>query len=167
MRFRQSASFALAVVALATAGCGSGSGAAGSSEAFAGAGVPARSPAGRRFAADTAVICQRLNAELKASKSATQSVHEIERLALPHAKLELVALKELSALKPPATLAADWRHLVLFRRSLAEQLVDLAKYARADDAVAIRALGVEKARVHRELRTLGERDGWEACSIVG
>jgi hypothetical protein len=157
-RVPRSVCIALALVAAASAatGCGSASGNAAS-----------ESPAQSKFIAEADAICSRLNSEIVVKEAPGLNLREIARLSLPHAILEQKALRELSKLTPPPSHAHGWQQIVAYRRTLAEELLQFAHYAKANDAAAVQALGVSKERVHRELLALAGREGFSACSVVG
>ncbi|HEY2142002.1 MAG TPA: hypothetical protein VGG98_08080 [Solirubrobacteraceae bacterium] len=112
-------------------------------------------------------ICRRLNAELAASKPASQGVHEIARVAPRRAALEQAAVSELSKLMPPAKIAREWQRVVAYRRTLAQELVKAAQFARANDIAAIRSLATSKARGHKELNAIAIRAGFTDCARIG
>jgi hypothetical protein len=109
-------------------------------------------------------ICRRLNVELAAASRASHVA--IATSALRHAALERAAVAELSKLTPPASLANDWRQIIKYRRTLAEELVKLGGYAKANDTQKVKALAVSKTRVHKKLFEIAKRDGFEHCSRV-
>jgi hypothetical protein len=112
-------------------------------------------------------ICRRLNTQIEANKQANLGVHEIARFAPRNAALEKAALKELSKLKPPASIARDWRQVIAYRRTLLEELVKLGRYAKANNTQAIHKLAASKKRAHQQLLTIATRDGFKDCPQIG
>jgi hypothetical protein len=152
----------LLVTVLASTGCG------GSSKAApAGSFYSNRDPAASRFAASADTICKRLNAELVPNGSAHLGAAELAHSALRNAALERVALAQLSELKPPASLAGDWKQIISYRRTLVSELLMFAQYVKSNDATKIRALAVSKFRLHQKLLEAASRDRFKDCSHVG
>ena len=112
-------------------------------------------------------ICGRLNAKFAAGKATSLRVREIARLAPSRAALERTTATELSKLTPPASIASDWRQIIAYRKTLAEELVKLGQDAKLNDAAGIRALAASKKRVHGQLLSTATRDGFKDCSRVG
>jgi hypothetical protein len=153
---------------LAAAGCGGGSSGTGSTNAGSTASIPSGdSPAERRLIATADAICGRFNTEIATTKPAGVGASELARSAPVNASLEQAALRELSKLTPPASLAGDWRRVIADRRTLAEELVKLGRYAKANNAAGIRALVVSKKAMHRELLKTATRAGFADCARVG
>jgi hypothetical protein len=111
-------------------------------------------------------ICKRINSVLVTSGSGSRDLHAISRSASRNAVLERVALNELDKLKPPPSLSRDWARIVEYRRTLAHELVELGRDAKADDRRAVQALAASKKRVHDKLFSLATRDGFKYCSEV-
>ena len=151
---------------LAVAGCG------GSSKAQPSGSVtesrPTKESAGANgLIAKADAICRRLNVELAATASTGSEAHQLALSAPRHAALERHALAQLGKLAVPASLARDWRQILAYRQTLAEELVKLARYAKTNDTRAIQALGASKKRVHQKLTELATRDGFKDCSTIG
>jgi hypothetical protein len=163
-RCRKKGAFtALAILAaLMAAGCGGGSS---KTEPSGSSRPPGESVTVARLIAQADPICRRLNVELAAAARARSSV-ALATSALRNAALERTAVAELSKLTPPAALAQDWRQILEYRRTLAEELVKLGGYAKANDTQAIKALAVSKKRVHKQLFEIARRDGFAHCSRV-
>jgi cell division inhibitor SulA len=139
-------------------------GGCGGSRKARGAGPPARSAApAARLIVHADAICLRLNTEL----ARTAGTGIIAQSAPLHARLEKAALRELGTLTPPASLARDWAKILGYRRTLADELLTLSRAAKANDLAAVRALGVSKLRVHKELTQTAKRDGFTDCATVG
>jgi hypothetical protein len=149
-------------LALAFAGCGSGSSHIVSAASHAaGSTAPADELVTK---ADT--ICKRVDTVLVTSRRGSLDLPAIARSAPHNAALERVALTELSELKVPASLSRDWAQIVAYRRTLARELVELGRAARADDRRAVQALAKSKMQVHYKLSALARRDGFRYCSGV-
>lgn len=152
---------AAVVVSLAAAGCG-GSGQAQRAS---------RSPSGDSAAAAELIagadaICKRLDTELAAATPTHLDIKEIARSAPGNAALERIAVSELARLTAPPSLARDWSQILALRRTLADELASLGRYAKANDVEAVATLGASKKRVHERLFKLATRDGFHYCSQV-
>jgi hypothetical protein len=154
---------ALTVAAvLASAGC------AGSSKSEStGSGSSSASAAIARLIATADAICQRLDARLASATPVHLDSRTIARSAPQNAALERAAVTELAKLGPPASLAEDWKQIIAYRRTLADELAALGRFAKANDTRAIKALAVTKKRVHEKLFVLAAHDGFRVCSQVG
>ena len=139
---------------------------------------PAGSPTGRnqsdrsnesaaksRLIAHADAICRRVNKELTSASRPEAS--KVARTAPHNAALEQRAVVALSKLTPPASLARDWTQIIAYRRTLAQELVALARDAKVGDVPAMQALGVTKKHVHQKLTQLATHDGFTDCSSVG
>jgi hypothetical protein len=120
-----------------------------------------------RFFATAAAICSRLSRAITDPKGTVLNPKSLARLAPRHAALEEKAVKELSALTAPASIAADWLRIVAYRRRLAEELAKLSRAAKADDVAGINRLGAVKKSLHKELSSLAAHDGISACGKAG
>jgi hypothetical protein len=155
------AALALAVV-LAAAGCGGSSKSESTDSGSSGA-----SAATARLIATADAICERLDARLASTTPVHLDSRTIARSAPQNAALERAALTELVKLAPPASLADDWRQIIAYRLTLADELARLGRYAKANDTRAVKALAVSKKRVHEKLFALATHDGFRVCSQVG
>jgi hypothetical protein len=178
---RLSAVLTLGAVGLAMAGCGgsgstqaTGSGssqATGSTQAQAQAPAPARSPthsspASAGLITRAEAICSRLNKALIVGHVGLDP-RKIAASVPRNAALERRAVVELSRLRAPAKMAADWKKMIIYRFLLAAELSKLANASKADNSASIRALATSKKRVHQQLSALASRDGFTACAHVG
>jgi len=160
----------VAVAPLFAAGCG-GSGkapaisSAASSVGRTESGNSNESAAKSRLIAHADAICRRLNRELTSASRPEAS--KVARTAPHNAALEQRAVVALSKLTPPASLARDWTQIIAYRRTLAQELVALARDAKVGDVPAMQALGVTKKHVHQKLTQLATHDGFTDCSSVG
>lgn len=109
-------------------------------------------------------ICRRLNNELTAAPPRGVEASQIARSAPHNAALEQRAIVELTRITPPTALAGDWRQMIAYRQTLADDLLKLARYAKANDAVSMQALAVSKKRAHQKLSELATRDGFNDCA---
>lgn len=158
------------VIGLFLVGCsGSGKAAAGRSAvggtASGKTGLSGQSHADARLISSADEICRRFNSRLISTARSESS--NIAREAPRNAAIELQAVGALSKLSPPASLARDWAQILAYRRKLAQELVALARAAKAGDAAGIRALGASKKRVRQKLTQLAARDGFKDCTSVG
>jgi hypothetical protein len=110
-------------------------------------------------------ICRRLNAELAKAKAI--DTQEILRVVPRNVSLERKSLEELSHLVPPASITTDWKRILGYRRSLANELVALLRRARQHDAAAVAALTASKKREHAALRETATRHGFKDCAELG
>jgi hypothetical protein len=167
----------LAVIGVSIAGCGGGSSTATTAQSATNTSATAtgtksapRSPAGApesKFITSADAICRRVNIELAAVKTKSKGLQEIARLTPHNVALESGALAKLSKLEPPASLASDWRRMLGYRRTLADELAKLATSARREDESALKALASSKKRTHASLRELATHDGFKDCAEVG
>jgi hypothetical protein len=111
-------------------------------------------------------ICKRVDAVLVTSGRGSHDLPAIARSASRNAALERAALAELDKLKPPASLARDWGQIIAYRRTLARELIELGRDAKANDRRGVQALAVTKKRIHDKLFALATRDGFKYCSQV-
>jgi hypothetical protein len=158
---------ALAIPLLVGACGGSGRPAVSGSPAGANASAKhsAQSAVDARLIASADPICRRFNKQLISAARSESS--NIAREAPRNAAIELQAVGALSKLSPPASLAHDWTQMLAYRRTLAQELVVLARDAQAGNAAGMRALGVSKKRVRQKLTQLAARDGFNDCTSVG
>jgi hypothetical protein len=154
---------ALIGATIALAGCGSSSDTASTGDS------PSSSPAVTKvqFIAKADTICQRLNEEFAAAKANSQDIHEIVRLAPHRAVLEQRTVSELTRLTPPSTIAAALRQIIAYRRTLAQELAELASVARRGDSKAVAVLAASKAKMHAKLHAVATSAGFESCGLVG
>lgn len=120
-------------------------------------------PSASRVIAKADAICRRVNGELTAAPPGF-AISQIARSAPRNAALEERAIAELNRIRPPAALARDWRQIIAYRQILAQELLKLVRYAKANDARAIQTLAASKKRVHQELSRLAARDGFKDCA---
>jgi hypothetical protein len=167
---RPSAVLTIGAAVLVIAGCG-GSGSSQPS-ASATAEAPAANttpslPANAELITKAEAICSRLNKAIAPATPGRLDPREIAAGAPANAALERTAVRELSRLKAPAKMAADWRKIIAYRRTLAAELSKLARAAKAGDTAGITALAASKKRMHQQLSALATRDGFKACARIG
>jgi hypothetical protein len=119
------------------------------------------------FVQTTNAICSRMNSEFEAHKPKSDALQEIARLSPGRAALERRTVAELGKLAPPARLAGDWRRILGYRRTLAEELQRLGAAAKQGDKGAVAALSVSKKREHEILHQEALRHGLLGCAVVG
>jgi hypothetical protein len=119
------------------------------------------------FVLATNAICSRMNREFAAHEPASQADHEIARLSPIRAALERRTVAELSKLSPPVRLAPEWRRILGYRSTLADELQHLGIEAKLGDNRAIAALVASKKREHGTLHTVALRTGLVGCAVVG
>lgn len=164
VRSRPTRAYALALLALALASTGCGGSGTGEST------LPALAHAvagGDQLIAKADPICRRLNVALGPAASRPLTPSELAKTSPPHAALEQATLAQLSKLKPPPGLAKDWNTMLADRRTLALDLLTIARAAQANDTAAIHTLSVTKARLHRQVAEIATRDGFSDCAAVG
>jgi len=169
LRLKVYGSLALVAAALAAGGCGGGSSDAKSAGSLA-SGNPTPSGSSRvpsQLVARADAICRRLNTEIVATNPSKLQIRKIVSLTPQRVALERTALKELSKLAPPASIARDWRQMMAYRKTLIEELIRLGRYAKANDTQSIKSLAVSKKRVHQRLFATATRDGFKDCARVG
>jgi hypothetical protein len=126
---------------------------------------PIQAAANSHLIASADAICRRVNGQLTGASRPQPA--DISHTAPRNAAIELRAVAELSKLTPPASLARDWTQMLAYRRTLAQELVALARDANAGDIAGMRALGLSKKRVRQKLSQLAARDGFRDCMSVG
>jgi hypothetical protein len=151
-------------IALASVGCG---GSSTSTSASTGAGRPGSAHAISPLVIKADAICDELNRRLAAEHVANTGNHELARVTPISAILEAQALRKLSALTPPASLAHAWQQMMSYRRTLAQELVQLGQAAKANDEGRVQSVIASKKLVHQELESLVKRDGLLACARFG
>ena len=156
----------VAVAPLVTAGCGGTAGGRHVSSTLAGSSAPPAAPRSPLIVAADA-ICQQVNVKIAAAKPALATPTEIARLTPRNAALEQQALTELRRLRPPASLAHAWQHLLSDRQTLVSELRRLTGYARANDTSAIASLARSKRTLHHALLAVAARAGFRDCGRVG
>jgi hypothetical protein len=112
-------------------------------------------------------ICTKLNAALASGPRVGVNPRKIAAAAPRNAALERTATEQLSHLRAPASIAADWRQIIAYRRLLAVELSRLARVAKAGDLSRIFALSASKKSLHGRLSALATRDGFKACARIG
>ncbi|HSZ04154.1 MAG TPA: hypothetical protein VK778_03015 [Solirubrobacteraceae bacterium] len=152
---------ALCALAIALAGAGCGGGSTGTGTA---AGQPRPAHASSPLLAKADAICDALNRRLADVHVANTDDHELARVAPVSAFLEEQAIRELSILTPPASLAHDWRQMMGYRRTLARELTQLGHAAKAKDEHRVQSLIASKKLVHHELEVLATHAGLVACA---
>jgi hypothetical protein len=164
------------VLAALAAGCGGGAKATGtasraSSSVASGAGSDTNAPpnAGPKatFIVRAEGICRHTNAQLANTKPKGASPEQVAAAVIQNETIERKANGLLAKLSPPGSLAANWRKMLGYRRSLANQLGSLAAAARNHAATSVKLLGQSKKRLHGQLRRLAASAGFKDCAKVG
>jgi hypothetical protein len=112
-------------------------------------------------------ICNELNRQLADEHVANTGDHELARITPVSAFLEEQAIRELSALTPPASLANDWQQMMSDRRTLARELKQLGHAAKANDELRVQSLIASKKAAHHKLEVLATSAGLVACARLG
>lgn len=112
-------------------------------------------------------ICVRVNAELAAARPAGSSVSDTVKVVSLHATIEHEGLNRLEALTPPVALTRDWKLVLHYRRTLADELTLLLNDTSRGHTAAISALGASKARAHHTLLSVATRAHLQVCGNVG
>jgi hypothetical protein len=166
-----------------TAGCGSSSTGgsapihAGSTDATSTSGVKTNSAAvassssglvkplsSSQLIASADAICVRLSRELAAAKDTIQSQADIIRIAPHRAASEQTAVEELSKLTPPAAMARGYRQMVVFRRTLAEDITKLGVDAETKNVRSEDAIFTSSASLQAQMRATAESNGFKDCA---
>lgn len=113
----------------------------------------------------TDALCVRLHAKMKAAGTAS-GTKQLAVLARKLASFEQQELESMRELKPPASLASDWRHLVEGVEELAETAGTLSTYVQLKQnehiAEALKRIGSIEHRVS----TIVKRDGFKSCEQI-
>lgn len=118
-----------------------------------------------RFIHSADALCQRLNSALVLHRGTPGA--SLVTSTLRNAAVERRVVEQLSRLRPPAWMARDWHEMNADKRTLAQDLVRFAGFARKHDAHAMRTLALSKLRMHKRLLRLASGDGFAACAQVG
>jgi hypothetical protein len=138
---------ATVAVALAAVGCG-GSGNA--------------TLSGDELVARADAICNRAAAQRKSLPNIRTRADYGTVLGRASA-LQRVAVAELEKLKPPASLAADWKRVVDVDRTLSEYTATFGRDVSASDPRDARALLKAARSLQQSIAATTKRDGLEAC----
>lgn len=156
----------MAAVSVLAAGCGSGTGNPASTPA-----PKARTSAGggelAELVASADPICRRMNAEFAAEPPKSTTIAEVGRVSPVRARIERGVAVELSHLRAPASITAQWRSVVADRMTLASELAALGEAAERGDSASIAKLKKSKARLHRHVRIVAAKLGLRDCAQVG
>jgi hypothetical protein len=151
-------SWSVVVLALLSlAGCGGSTGAPSAHESAAYASAITHADA----------ICRRLNTQLAVGLPKHFSLQAVASISPRNAALEQRAVGELARLEPPASIAREWRQVIVYRTDLANELTQVARAAKAGNTAAVKRLGVTKTSVRKKLLTLGQHVGFSACQELG
>jgi hypothetical protein len=163
MHNRRLAVVVLSGVALAVSGCG-GSSSNSSSSANASS-SPSKPLTRTEFITDGDAICKRVNTKVFTNPIRTIQVaaHTAPQLAA----YEQAAIKELTALRPPLSLAGDWRTFLSDYSKLAKDTVTFGKAAAAGSFAGIRSISLADDAVHTQMLAVAKRDGFKVCSRAG
>jgi hypothetical protein len=163
----------LALSAFAIAGCGgnSSTGRAGPTGKSAPLGTTSgqgesTSP-GKRFIALADRICHKVNLQLAHSSAKGKKRTGFIAALIRNETIERRAIGELAELAPPIVLAAAWRRVLGYRRSLANQLGALVAAMQRGVKASEDALVNSKKQVHRQLREVAGRARFKDCAKVG
>jgi hypothetical protein len=108
-----------------------------------------------------------MNNEFAAAEPKSQSIGETARITPHRAALEQRVVAELGKLPPPATIARQLRRIIAERRTLAQELSEVGRDAKARDTTAVRKLAASKAKLHHEVRAFATAAGFKFCGRVG
>lgn len=112
-------------------------------------------------------ICRRMNTEFAAHEPRNQSIGESARIVPRRVAVEQRVVLELSRLTPPSAIARDLQRVVDFRKTLADELAELAHVAKSRDMKRFHELAASKARVHSELLAAARGAGFTECGQTG
>jgi cell division inhibitor SulA len=112
-------------------------------------------------------ICDELNRRLADVHVSSTDDHELARITPVSAALEEQAIRDLSVLTPPASLARDWQQMMGYRRTLARELKQLGRAAKAKDEHRVQSLIASKKLVHHKLELIATHAGLVACARLG
>jgi hypothetical protein len=111
-------------------------------------------------------ICLRLNNELETKRVGSVSPQSVVQITTRRIPIEQAALVELSRLKPPASVAADWQKFLAIRRTLIEELEKLKRYAQAKNAAGEKAVFVSSSTFETKMNAPSERVNAKVCARV-
>ena len=179
MLYAQLAALALATTALAAAGCGSTSkqsstdSSVGASTATAArtTATTATSASGKHITpaesiliAKAGAICQRVKAQHRSMRLATNYAiaHEIPRFAAA----QQATVAELSRITPPASMAHEWEKLVRSARLLASDTTKLGETAAAYHFSAIGHMVVRMDKDEQTITRLAKHNAITGCELI-
>lgn len=125
------------------------------------------SPSEKRFVALADPICHEVNLQLARSSAKGKKRAGFIAALIRNETIERRAMGELARLTPPPALAAAWRKVLGYRRSLANQLGTLAAAMQRKAKASEEALVNSKKQVHRQLREVAGKDRFKDCAKVG
>lgn len=108
-----------------------------------------------------------MNAAVGAAKSEPQLLATLVRIAPERAADERRAIERLSKLKVPATLAAEWTHLLTDMNRLANDVAQIGTDAETGQYQSVLNVDVGSSNVQSELAALATRDGFRYCGHSG
>jgi hypothetical protein len=156
-------------LALVLMGCG-GSGRANSTAAGAASTSSTSTTTGpqpnRSFVASADEICRRMAVNIKGGGFVITR-QTMARYGAANGAVELSALRQLSRLTPPASLAADWLRMLADGHQLARELTALGAAAARNEQTAIDAVVSAKKRIHANLRAIAQPRGFKNCAQFG
>jgi hypothetical protein len=142
----------LAAIVLATSGCGSSS--SGSSDTALSRG---------ELIAKADAICSHLKVQRKALLGQATRAQFASRLGQA-GNYAQTAATELSRLKPPTTLAADWKQIVENEKQLAADTVTLSGYLTTHNPRGARLTLASAGTLEQTTSGIAIRDGFGSCS---
>lgn len=125
-------------------------------------------PQGRSFVAQADPLCRETNQQLARSSAQGKSKGpDLVAALIRNETIERRAMGRLAKLTPPAGLVPDWRKMLRYRQSLADQLGRLAAAVRVKAKASEEHLISAKKRSHRQLREVAGKAGFKDCAKVG
>ena len=115
------------------------------------------------FVKQANAICKRVNDQLAAAGQA-KSAADVQRIGPTVIAAEQRGLSDLRALKPPSSLAADYRRLVADLSQLTASAGKLLSAAKANDTAAAQTAASAAQQTQSEITALAGRDGLAECA---
>lgn len=165
--FRRAAPSCLVLLAAALAASGCGSGSPSTASTGTSSSTTAKVLSRTQAIAQADAICRQLNVQLRAHVGSGESPRQLAQEIPPRAALEQRTVQELGKLAAPTSVASALQTIVVYRRTLAQELAQLGEDAKRDDTAAIRRLGASKAKSHLQLSRFATAAGFSDCARLG
>jgi hypothetical protein len=124
------------------------------------------SPSPGKMISSAELICKRLDTELKSARTTVTSFRALALPARSLATLEDQAIRELDALRAPARIVGDWREMMVYRRTVAANLREIARAAQHEERGVVESASISTASAERGLLATARRAGFKYCSRI-
>jgi hypothetical protein len=108
-----------------------------------------------------------MNTAIQGEHTTVKGLSELAISASRVGLLEKTALSELTKLEAPAAIAPEWRKVLLYRRTLAENFGKLQVEAEHSEIKKFGALNASSRAAQAKLGAIATRAGLKACAQAG